>query len=169
MSSPTIWRIPDLAGQIYTQDLETDDPAQRRAWDEKGTLLVESAIRKPGASSYAATWAATMRTKLGEHDRAVQGLREMILITPDVDARKRMIEKLAKLEDSDQQELAAELYGGAQRRFMESWKRDRPTLPPTIYVLLGARPSPGFDLGDLATGGADLVGSEPIETLEPLE
>jgi len=29
---PDDWKIPFLAGQIYTQDLQTTDPAQRRAW-----------------------------------------------------------------------------------------------------------------------------------------
>ena len=46
---PDDWKLPYLAGEIYTQDLQTTDPAQRRAWDERGTLLTESAIRKPKA------------------------------------------------------------------------------------------------------------------------
>ena len=46
---PDDYHLPYLAGLIYAQDLVTDDPAQRRAWDETGTLLVESAIRKPRA------------------------------------------------------------------------------------------------------------------------
>ena len=59
------------------------DPAQRRAWDERGTLLTESAIRKPGAPTDAATWVAFMQTKLGQRERAIQDLREMILVTRD--------------------------------------------------------------------------------------
>src|SRR5262245_39029179 len=56
---PDDWKLPYLAGEIYTQDLQTRDPAQRRAWDEQGTLLTETAIRKPHAPPEAATWAAT--------------------------------------------------------------------------------------------------------------
>jgi hypothetical protein len=37
-----------------------------------------------------------------------------------------------------------------------------------MYVLLGPRRQPGFDMSDLATGGADLVGAKPVEKLEPL-
>ncbi|HSS02413.1 MAG TPA: hypothetical protein VLM79_35380, partial [Kofleriaceae bacterium] len=74
---PDDWKLPYLAGQIYTQDLVTKDPAQQRAWDERGTLLTESAIRKPGAPVEAATWVAFMRTKLGQRERAIKDLREL--------------------------------------------------------------------------------------------
>lgn len=165
---PNDWKLPNLAGQMYTQDLQSKDPAQQRAWNETGLLLVESSLRKPGASPEAATWAATMRTKLGQHDRAVRELREMILLTPDAEARERMIAKLNTLENSDQAELAAELY--EQQKIIEGdRKRNRPTIPPTMYALVGPRIAPGFDLGNLATGGADLVGSAPVQTLEPLQ
>src|SRR5262249_40278271 len=32
---PNEWRFPNLAGQIYTQDLVTDNPVLRRKWDER--------------------------------------------------------------------------------------------------------------------------------------
>lgn len=164
---PDDWKLPELAGQIYTQDLVTSDPAQRRAWNEKGVLLVESAIRKPGAPIGEATWAATMRTKLGQRERAVEGLREMILITSDAQARKKLIDKLAKLEDADATAIAAELYE-TKHKFEAAWQRDRPTVPPSIYILLGPQLSPGFDLATLATGGHDIVGSEDVPSVEPL-
>ena len=164
---PNDWKLPNLAGQMYTQDLQSSDPAQQRAWNEKGLLLVESALRKPGASPEAATWAATMRTKLGQHERAVRELREMILLTPDAQARERMIAKLNTLENSDQAEVAAELF--EQQKLIEGdRKRNRPSVPPTMYALVGTRLAPAFDLAKLATGGADLVGSAPIQVLEPL-
>ena len=153
---PDDYKMPELAGQIYTQDLKTDDPAQRRAWQEKGVLLIESAIRKPGAPAYEATWAATMRTKLGEKQEAIKNLREMILLTSDVEARKKMIDRLAKIADADSDELADELYV-EQHKLVAAWQHDRPDLPATMYILLGPRPEPGFDMTDLATGGRDLI------------
>ena len=165
---PDDWRLPYLAGQIYTQDLETKDPAQRRAWDEKGTLLIESAIRKPGAPAEAAEWAAVMRTKLGEHERAVRELREMVLVTEDGKARDALIKRLATLENANADELAAEILE-TRKRFEAAWHRERPSLPASMYILLGPRIPPTFDMTDLATAGHDLIGSEPVEKLEPVE
>jgi hypothetical protein len=164
---PDDWKLPYLAGQIYTQDLRSDDPAQRRAWDEKGTLLIESAIRKPGAPKEAALWAAVMRTRLGQHERAVQGLKELILISSDPANRKRLLEALAKLEEQDSAQIGAELLE-AQERFARSWKAERPAVTATMYILLGPRIEPGFDMYDLATGGRDLL-EHVEEPLEPLE
>jgi len=165
---PDSWKLPDLAGEVYTQDLKTTDPKQRREWDERGVLLTEAAIRKPGAPAAAATWAATMRTKLGQDERAIQNLREMILLTSNPDDRQRMIEKLSKMVDANQDAVASEMYE-LNHRFLTAWKRDRPALPATFYVLLGPRPPAAFDLVDLATGGRDIVGADQPEPLEPLD
>jgi hypothetical protein len=161
---PTDWKLPILAGQIYTQDLETTDPAQRRAWDERGTLLTESAIRKPGAPTDAATWVAFMQTKLGQRERAIKDLRELILVTRDERSRRALVEKLAKLVDSDSSEVAAEVFE-ERKRFDSKWKRDRPMIPPEMYILLGPHITPGFDMTDLATGGRDLQTQAPEQKL----
>ncbi len=165
---PDDWKLPYLAGQIYTQDLVTDDAKQRHDWDERGTLLTESAIRKPGAPAEAATWVAFMQTKLGQRERAVKNLRELLLVTRDDRARKDMIEKLATLEDSDSSEIASEVFE-QRKRFDSAWKRDRPTISPTMYILLGPRIEPGFDLTELATGGKDLSAVPAPDRLEPLD
>jgi len=165
---PDDWKLPYLAGEIYTQDLQTTDPAERRAWDERGTLLTESAIRKPNAPAEAATWAATMRTRLGQHQRAIDGLREMLLVTNDDSARARLLAKLADLEDTSANELASELLE-ARRRFDAAWLAARPAVPASMYVLIGPPIAPAFDLAELATGGRELAGTQPIERLEPLE
>jgi len=152
---PDDWRLPYTAGQIYMLDLQTDDPAQRRAWNERGAALIEAAIRKPNAPAGAATTAAVLRTKLGQRQRAIDGLREMLLITSDDDARRRILDKLAELSHAGADELAAELLE-ARRRFEAAWARDRPAVPASMYLLIGPRPEPGFDLRELATGGRDL-------------
>jgi len=146
---PDDWRIPYTAGQMYLIDLQTDDPAQRRAWNERGTRLIEAAIRKPDAPAEAATTAAVLRTRLGQHQRAIDGLREMLLITSDASARQRILDKLAELSHADADELAAELLE-ARRRFEEAWARDHPALPAAMYLLIGPRAAPGFDPADLS-------------------
>jgi hypothetical protein len=152
---PDDYKLYELAAEILTGDLKTTDADERRRWDAEGVQLMEAALRKPNAPATAATWAATMRTKLGQKQRAIRDLREMILLTRDLDARKKMIDKLAQLEDSDSADVASELYA-ENRRFESAWQRDRPAIPPSMYILLGQMPPPGFDLTDLATGGRDL-------------
>jgi DNA-binding transcriptional ArsR family regulator len=156
---PDDWRIPYTAGQMYMLDLQTDDPAQRRAWNERGALLIEAAIRKPNAPADAATLAAALRTKLGQRQRAIDDLRELLLITGDDAARRRILDKLAELSHASADDLAAELLE-ARRRFEADWLRERPTVPATMYLLIGPHPAPGFDLRELATGGHDLLGEQ---------
>jgi hypothetical protein len=165
---PNDWHLPNLAAQIYTQDLQTDDPAQRRAWDEKGTLLVEQAVRKPGAPATLADWAAVMRTKFGQQERAVRDLREVLLVTTDKSARNALIKRLAALENQNADAIAGEIYE-ARRSFEREWLRDRPQIPANWYVMLGRRLSLEFDPVELATGGRDVVVIQPDEKLEPLE
>lgn len=164
---PRSYSLPMLAGQIYLQDLHTEDRAQRRAWDEKGALLVESAIRKPGAPINAATYAATIRTELGQRDRAAEGLRELLLTTRDERARKRLIDRLAKVAGANADEVAAEILD-ARKHFDRTWKTERPSLKPSMYLLVGPPSAPGFDLRDLATGGRDLMIVDSFQHLEPL-
>jgi hypothetical protein len=159
---PQEWRLPYLAGQIYTQDLKSADPAQEREWSQRGVLLVESAIRKPGAPVSAAAWAAVMRTKLGEHERAVANLREMLLVTNDAKARQRLFAALADLEEKDASVVASEVY--AERyKFERQWRAERPSVPPTLYILIGPRIRPGFSLAELAAGGPELSVQEQDE------
>ncbi|MBA3540936.1 MAG: hypothetical protein H0T79_15090 [Deltaproteobacteria bacterium] len=164
---PNDYKLPFLAGQIYTNELKTDDPIQRRAWDEAGTLLVESSLRKPGAPATVATWAATMRTRFGQRERAIAGLREMILMTSDDQARQRLLEKLAEIDDKDADAIRQELLE-MRSVFLKRWMTERPAISATMFVLIGPRPSPRFDMADLATGGRDLYGADEPPPLEPL-
>lgn len=159
--------IPRMAGEIYLLDLKTDNPAERRAWDDAGTALLESAVRKPNAPASLGTYIAHLRSKLGQQERAKSGLRELILITDDIKAREALIQKLAELEGLDSADVAIEVLE-ERKQFEARWLRERPYIPPSLYVLLGPDPEPGFDPADLATGGHDLVGAGFVAPLEPV-
>ena len=149
---PANWKLPFLASQIYIQDLQTDDAAQRRSWDEKGLMAAEAAIHKPGAPAETATLIAMMRTKFGQKQRAANELREMLLVTEDKAARRHLIEKLAGIESDSSDEIAAEIFS-ARNAFEKRWKQARPALPATMYTVLGDLTAPAFDLASLASGG----------------
>ncbi len=164
---PTSYKYPKLAAEIYLVDLKTDDPAQRRAWDEAGTRLYEAALRKPGASAVNAVSVAELRSRLGQQQRAIAGLEELLLVTTDDKSRERIIAKIAELSHSDADEIAAELLE-ARHRFESRWHAERYFLTPSLYLLIGPNVRPGFDLGDLATGGIPSMAPADIEKLEPL-
>jgi hypothetical protein len=166
---PNDWKLPYREGEIYLHDLQTKDRTQRRAWDEKAALLLESATRKPGASVANTTMVVTaLFTQLGRRERAIAGLEEMLLLTNDQGARDRIIKKLAELDNADVGDIAIEMLD-QKKRFEKTWLADRPTVPATMYILLGPPLSRGFDLGELATGGHDVIGSQVSEHLDPLE
>jgi hypothetical protein len=95
---------------------------------------------------------------MGQYDRAVSGLREMLLVSTDETARANIIAKLAELENTAGDALAGELLA-ARADFEAQWHAERPALPATMYLLLGKRPSKRIDLGDLATGGHAIGGA----------
>lgn len=159
--------IPRMAGEIYLLDLKTDNAVERRAWDDAGTALLETAVRKPNAPAELGTYIAHLRSKLGQQDRAKSGLRELILITDDISARQALLEKLAELEGSDSADVASEVLE-ERRQFEAKWRRERPYIPASLYILIGPTPRPGFDPADLATGGRDLVGADFVAPIEPL-
>ncbi len=163
---PERYKLPLYAGQIYTVDLSSDDPAQVAAWQLEGARMLERAVRIPGAPKAVGTYAAHLRSKLGQRDKAVRDLRELILYTTSAAERAKLVAKLAELADQNADALAYELEV-MQRRFDEQWKATRPEVTPSMFVLLGAPLSPSFRLDDLAVD-RDLVGSDqPLEPLPP--
>jgi hypothetical protein len=146
---PDDWKLLKLTGETYIVDLETDDEAQRAAWNARGAELLEKAIRMPGAPRNLATLIAHVRSELGQHERAIEGLLELIRTTDNEKARKALIVKLAELQGADATKLADE----------ERWSRERfdraraaalPEAPVEMYLLLGDPPKPYIDFADLS-------------------
>jgi len=54
-----------------------------------------------------------------------------------------------------------------REKFTKRWYAERRTVPPTMFVLLGPRLAPGFDMTDLATGGRDLLVSQTVDEDAP--
>lgn len=164
---PNSYVLPLYAGQIYTVDLHSDDPVVTRRWQLEGARMLERAVRVPGAPAELGTFAAHLRTKLGQRDKAIRDLRELIVYTSNAKQREALIQKLAKLEESDAGELAYEL-DTERLRFEETWRAERPELTRTMYILVGPRLPSRFRLDDLAVD-RDLIGiDEELSPLPPL-
>jgi hypothetical protein len=164
---PENCQIPLIAGQIYTVELESDDPAQVKVWQLAGARFLERAVRIKGCPKDTGAFAAHLRTKLGQRDKAVRDLRELILYTDNRKDRQALVDKLAELEERDAAAVEYELAIEKQR-FEAAWLATQPAVTPTMFVLLGPPLSPSFRLEDLAVD-RDLIGTEePIEPLPPL-
>lgn len=164
---PDNCKIPLMAGQVYTVELESTDEEQVKKWQLQGARMLERAVRVRGCPKDVATFAAHLRTKLGQRDKAVRDLRELIVYTDDPKQRQALIDKLAELDEKDAAAIAYELET-EKKRFETEWRETRPEVPRTMYVLLGPPLAPSFRLEDLAVD-RDLIGAEDvIEPLPPL-
>lgn len=143
-----------MAGTRYYFDLWSPDEETRRRYRERGAELIELAMSKANAPQDLATTAANMRSKLGQHQRALDNLRQMILSTNDEQARGKMLERV-RITDPG---LAGEL-GAAAFHLEKAWLANLPMVPIDFYVVLGQRPSPIIDFRELATPN-DLFGFE---------
>ncbi len=90
---PDEYKYSWIAGARYYFDLWSPDPeVKRQRYRERGAELIEQAMTKPNAPQDLATTAANMRSKLGQHQRALDNLRQMVLSTNDAAARRHHAE-----------------------------------------------------------------------------
>jgi hypothetical protein len=143
---PDDWEFAWMLGLRLFLDARSDKPDEVRAFKEEGAHWLERAMRMPHAPGDLASLAATMRTKLGQRERALRELREMIYTTLDPTARQTLLRRYALLSSSD--EAAAEIRQEAEA-FETAWRRNLPYVPASLYVLLGPHPDPGFRLAEI--------------------
>ena len=138
------------AGILCTHDIYVEDPDELRRYRELGADYIDQAARRPDAPTNLATLAAALRTKLGQKQRALRNLREMILITENKKAREVLLQRY--------RDIAKQAFPDEARRAMEAldeaWRREVPYAGPSMYILLGDRPAPIIDLDALTRSSA---------------
>ncbi len=150
---PDDYRYFWMAGARYYFDLWSKDPKVLRAYRERGAELIEAAMTKPNAPSSLAEDAASMRSKLGQYNRALDNLREMIATTSDDRARAKMLKRVRLTDPGLADELAA-----ANAKLLGHWLENMPSVPLDFYILLGDPPPDVIDLRALTTP-RDLFGT----------
>jgi hypothetical protein len=143
---PDDWEFRWQLGLMYYLDLPADDPDGRRRLQEIGAAYMEQAMRRPGAPDDLPLVAASLRTRLGQKDRALANLREMIMSTRDPAARRKLEERYAALASEEASQAIAE----AARAFEAEWRAHLPYAPETLHVLVGPRPPEALDPAALA-------------------
>ena len=135
---PHDWEMAWTLGLRYFSDLKSDDAREQRELQEIGASYIERAMRQPNAPPDLPNLAAALRSQLGQHERALRELREMILTMEDGKARDKLIERYQQLSSASQ----AAALRSASEGFVAAWKRDLPFAPAELYVLVGAPPPP---------------------------
>lgn len=162
---PKNYKLAQRAGEIYVMRMHSDDAAELRAFKVKGTQLLSKAVHLPGAPRSLGTYVAHLETELGQRDKAIRDLRELVLYTSDANARAKLVAKLAKLTQVSSETLAYEL--DVERvRFETQWHAQRPELSAAMFAVIGPPITDWFDPADLSA--PDLEFAEPIEPLPPL-
>lgn len=154
---PDDYKYAWVAGTRYYFDLWSPDAATTSRYRERGAELIELAMTKSNAPPDLATTAANMRSKIGQQQRALDNLRQMVLSTNDEDARKTMLRRV-RVADPD---LADELERAALE-LQDSWLRTLPMVPIDFFIVLGEKPSQVIDLRNLATPH-DLFGAGSVD------
>ena len=152
---PDDYQYPWLAGLRYWTDLHDEDKTVRRRYLEQGAEQIERAMHCANAPPGLATLAAFFRTQLGQKQRAIDNLKQRILMTRDEQAKQRMINHLGALTDAQ----VAEDWDSASTAFLSQWRANLPHASTMFYSLVGPRPSPLIDFDQLATE-RDLVGAD---------
>lgn len=158
---PDDWELNWVLGNRYWHDLRSDDPDERRKSRELGAAYIEKAMRCPKAPADLPLLAATMRTELGQHERALRELREMILTTEDAQAREKLVARYARMAGEDQGRALAQ----AREAFIREWEVNLPYAPSGFYIFVGPRPAEGIDLRRMSQGDRFEVEDEKPELL----
>lgn len=155
---PGEWEPAWLLGVRLFFDVKPKTPEEQSRNHEEGAMYIERAMRLPGAPNDLPLLAASLRTRLGQKERALRELREMILTTEDEKARTLLQQRYALMAD----ETASNELGAAARKLEAEWKTNLPYVPPGLYLMVGSPPPRAVDLGALAQGeGFDTSQLEP--------
>ena len=139
---PRDWELAWVLGLRLFLDVKGGTEAEERQRKEEGAAYIEHAMRLPGAPNTLPYLAASLRSKLGQKERALHDLREMILNTEDEKARAELVARYSFLvNDTASNELAA-----AAAEFDGAWRTYLPFASRALFVLLGPPPDPAFDL-----------------------
>ena len=152
---PDDWRLPWRAGLLYWFDLYDEDHDNNMKLKERGAELMERATRNPDAPDDLAGKASTMRTKIGQKERALSLLQEKLFTTDDAEARKALNRRFRKIsgdERGDELQQVNQQFYALRADVFKHGHSD-------LFVLVGPRPSNTIDF-DVLANERDLFGLE---------
>lgn len=120
-------------GLNYYIELKSSDPDERRRFRETGLSYLEQAANSPDAPTQIRSLVASISSKLGKSQLALQYLIDLYLSTDDAAQRKAIKRRIDVLRAQGAGEAAA----AAAERFKASWQATHPYVTSPIFSLLG--------------------------------
>ena len=161
---PDDWELFWVLGLRHAYDLQSEDPAERRRWREQGADYMEKAMHMPEAPPDLPLDAASMRTRLGQTDRALRELGEMILSATDDATRAKLAERYQAIAGS--QPAGNQLRRAGQELFAR-WQADLPYVPTALWVLVGAPAPRAFDMRAILESQDRSLSVEEVDPPDP--
>jgi hypothetical protein len=145
---PLDWEMSWTLGLRLFFDVRDPDPRKQERLREEGVAHIERAMRLPNAPPDLPILAAAMRTRLGQRERALKQLREMILSTDDEAARAQLKSRYAELVTEGE---SLNLDREAERSRRE-WELHMPHVTRPFYDIVGPPPGDAYDLAAIWQG-----------------
>jgi len=114
-------------------------------WQREGTEALRMSTYFDGVPPHVPTLVATMLTKQGERELALEHLRRTFAVTSDPEAREQIRRKIISLAG---QSNNAELESDLRTLLRQSYER-YPYAPEAFSIIAGTRRSPAVDLSAL--------------------
>jgi hypothetical protein len=120
-------------GLNYYVELRGKDEQTRRAYREKGLAYLERAANTPGAPTRTRNLVASISSRLGKKQLALQYLIDMYIQTDDAKQKLGLKTRIDALHaEGDRRDLAQEAD-----LFEARWKTNFPYLTPGLYSVIG--------------------------------
>lgn len=152
---PEDWEFAWRGGLLYWFDVWDEDPTKNAQFKERGAELMERATRSPGAPDHLAGKATTMRTKLGQKERALDLLKERLFTTDDPKARENIMRRFRTISDDG----SGDELQSVNERFNQLRSESFDLAPADFFVLLGTKPRTSIKFDALANA-RNLIGSQ---------
>lgn len=110
-----------------------EDAELKKRWRRRAAELFAKAASLPGAPGDAALMAAEMTSRTSGTAVTIARLKSLLSITTEDRVREQLLARLARLTS----EAEAQAQDADRRELLESWHRDYPYLPPSLFVLVG--------------------------------
>ena len=120
-------------GLNHYVELKSNDPDESRKNRELGLAYFERAANTPGAPDRVRSLVASISSRLGKHQLALQYLVDLFTQTQDVEQRQSILGRIEALKKN----IGDASIADDAMRFQAQWQENFPYIPASLYSILG--------------------------------